>query len=486
MSIYLERWDLRLFHRLQEKDTRSMRFSHPTYATDTAFDETNLLPDAGLVPLLGLAERAGLSNLLDERLTVAARKGVGHDTPAKITSVIAGMAAGADSIDDLDVLRHGATVSVFAGVKAPSTLGAHLRAYTFGHVRQFDAVSSRFLLALGRTCGLLDGLAAPGAVIYVDVDDTVREMHGYAQQGVAFGYNKVKGLNAQVATLSTPGVAPVVAAARLRRGNVISGHGAAEITAEVVATAKAAGAHTVVVRADSAYYGADLIWAARKAGAQFSVTARMNPSIRAAIASIDEQAWVGIEYPKAIWDEEDQCWVSDAQVAEADYVAFTSRKKADPVPGRLIVRRVRRLNPKSVPAGQGELFSIWRHHVVFTDVAGAMLDVEAAHRDHAIVEAVIADLKGGPLAHLPSGTFTANAAWLACAVMCHNLLRAAGHVAGGVLVRARAATLRTRLVAVPARVVRSGRRLRLRLAARWRWAEHWTRLSSAAGLTACS
>ena len=177
------------------------------------------------------------------------------------------------------------------------------------------------------------------------------------------------------------------------------------------------------------------------------MTARSNPSIRAAIAGIEEHAWTSIRYPKAIWDEEDQRWISDAQVAEVPYTAFTGRKKLQHLPGRLIVRRVKRLNPASVGAGQGELFTTWRHHTVFTDTTGAMLEVEAAHRDHAIVEQVIADTKAGPLAHLPSGTFTANAAWLACTVITHNLLRAAGsRRPAESFTRARVATVRARLV----------------------------------------
>ena len=267
----------------------------------------------GLVPVLALAERAGLGGLIAERLTVAGGRGPGYDAGSKVMSLVAGMAAGADSIDDMDLLRHGAMATAFAGVRAPSTLGTHLRSYTFGHVRQLDAASSRFLLALGKVTGVLDALAAPGAATYVDVDDTIKEMHGYAQQGVAYGYNHTKGLNAQIATISTPGstsstgstgtpgstgaVAPVIAAARLRRGNVTSAHGAAKIVAEAVGTAKAAGAHTIVVRADSAYYGAALAWAARKAGARFSVTVRSNPSIRAAIAAISDDAWTPIRYP---------------------------------------------------------------------------------------------------------------------------------------------------------------------------------------------
>lgn len=460
-----------------------MRLSHPLSVTDAGFDEPNLLAHAGLVPLLALAERAGLHDLLTERLAVAARKGPGHDGPAKIVSVVAGMAAGADSIDDLDVLRHGAMPTVFVDAKAPSTLGTHLRAYRFGHVRQLDAVSSRFLLALDYVTGLLGPLTAPGATSYVDLDDTIKAMHGYAQQGVAYGYSRVKGLNAQLATITTPGMAPVIAAARLRRGNVASAHGTTKIVGEAVATARAAGARTVVVRADSGYYGAALASSARKADARFSVTVRSNPSVRAAITSISEDAWVPIAYPHALWDEADQRWISDAQVAEVDYVAFTGRRKAEHVPGRLVVRRVKRLNPASVPTGQDELFTTWRHHVVFTDADGPMLAVEAAHRDHAIVEQVIADLKAGPLAHLPSGIFTANAAWLACAVITHNLLRAAAHTAAGTLARARTSTLRARLITVPARLVRSARRLRLRLPTRWPWARHHQRLAAAAGLS---
>ena len=459
-----------------------MQLSHASSVTDIAFDEGNLLAHAGLVPVLTLADRAGLAALLEERLTVTGGRGPGSNGAGKVMSLVAGMAAGADSIEDMGLLRHGAMGTVFEGVRAPSTLGTHLRSYTFGHVRQLDAVSCRFLLALGRATGLLDAVAAPGATTYVDVDDTIKVMHGYAQQGVAYGYNHTKGLNAQIATMSTPGMAPVIAAARLRKGNVASAHGAPKIVGEAVATAKAAGAHTIVIRADSAYYGAACVHTARKGGAHFSVTARSNPSVRAAITGIDEDAWTPIRYPHAIWDDDDGRWVCDAQVAEVAYTAFTSRRKSERVSARLIVRRVKRLNPASVGEGQGELFTAWRHHTLFTDAPGPMLEVEAAHRDHAIVEQVIADLKAGPLAHLPSGTFTANAAWLVCAVITHNLLRAAAHLAGGALARARTATVRARLVTVPARIARSARRVRLRLPTRWPWAEHWARLATAAGL----
>ena len=229
----------------------------------------------------------------------------------------------------------------------------------------------------------------------------------------------------------------------------------------------------MLVRADSAYYGYDIVAACRRAGARFSVTARLTPTVIKAITSIDEQAWTPIRYPNAIYDEDEQRWVSDAEVAEIGFTAFTGRRKAEHVTARLIVRRVRRLNPKHVPAGQagkqGELFAVYRYHAVFTDSPEPMLAAEATHRDHAIVEQVIAELKNGPLAHLPSGRFTANAAWLVCAAIAHNLTRAAGALAGGRHARARTATIRAQLIHTPARIAHSAHRQVLHLPRDWPW-----------------
>ncbi len=182
----------------------------------------------------------------------------------------------------------------------------------------------------------------------------------------------------------------------------------------------------------------------------------MNSSIRAAIARIPEDAWTAIEYPQAIWDDQLDCWISDAEVAETRYAAFTSKKKSEQVTARLIVRRVRARNEKAAQ-GQGELFPAWRYHAVFTDSPFELIQAEGQHRDHAIVEQVIADLYAGPLAHLPSGVFTANAAWLVIAAMAHNLLRAAGTLAGGRHAKARTATIRRDLITMPARTARHGR-----------------------------
>ncbi len=203
---------------------------------------------------------------------------------------------------------------------------------------------------------------------YLDVDDTIRKTHGYAKQATGYGYSGVKGINAQLATLSTSTAAPVIAATRLRWGNAASAHGTPGLIAETVATAKRAGATgTITVRADSAYYNRDVVAAAETTGAHFSITARMDPAVTAAISRIPEENWTPIQYPNAIWEQDEDRWISDAEVAEIPYTAFTSRRKAEHVSARMIVRRVKRLNPSTAPAGQDELLAAYRHHAVFTD-----------------------------------------------------------------------------------------------------------------------
>lgn len=444
-----------------------MKVSHKFSAR---FDDDNLIGAAGLVPVMMLAESAGLSGLAREHVTVPSSAGA--HTDVKVSSLVAGMIAGADSISDMGLLRHGGMSRAFDQTRAPTTLGTHLRGYTFGHVRQLDAVASRMLRGLAaRVPGLLAGA---DQVAYVDIDDTIRATHGYAKQGAGYGYSGVKGLNAQVATISTLQAAPVIAGIRLRRGNAASAHGAGKLLSEALATAcRARAKGLTTVRADSAYYRHETIAAARSGGARFSVTARMNPSVVAAISRIPESGWVGIKYPHAIWEEAEQRWVSDAEVAEIDYTAFTSRKKDQHVSARLIVRRVKRLNPGQAGAGQDELLAAYRHHAVFTDSPLGMLEAEAAHRDHAIVEQVIADLKGGPLAHCPSGVFTANSAWAVLAAIAYNLTRAAGVLASRLHARARTATLRDQLIRLPVRIANRARTWTLHLPRNWPWQTGW-------------
>lgn len=440
------------------------------------FDDPNLVSVAGLVPVLALARRAGLQGLAGERLSVPGPAGA--HAGGKVTALVAGMVAGADSIEGMGLLRHGGMGRLFTGLRAPTTLGTHLRAYAFGHVRQLDAVAARFLAGLARNSPLLRG---GDQIAYLDIDDTIRETHGYKKQGVAFGYSRVKGLNALLATLSTPTAAPVIAGTRLRRGNVNSAKGAPRLVADALTTARNAGVSGMVtVRADSAYYTHDVIAAARRGGARFSVTARRDPAVTRAITTIGEQDWVPIKYPQAIWDDEQQRWISDAQVAEVPFTAFTSRRQHEHITGRLIVRRVRRLNPATAPAGQEELFAAWRHHALFTDSTLTMLAAEASHRGHAIIENVIADLKNGPLAHLPSGRFTANAAWTVLAAIAYNLARAAGTLASAFHAKATTATIRSHLITVPARLARSARQQVLHLPDRWPWERAWTALHAAA------
>jgi len=283
------------------------------HTIDARFDDPNLIGAAGLVPLMLLAERAGLHTLLAEHLSVPS-----PNAAVKASSVVGGMLAGADSIDDCDVLRHGAMDKVFTGTRAPSTLGTFLRTFTFGHVRQLDAVASRTLAGLVTVVPqVLAGATDPDGIAFVDTDDTMRETHGYRKQGVEYGYNRVKGLNAQVVTVSSPTCAPLVAGARLRKGNVVSGHGACTLLASSIATVRTAGVTgRVMVRADSGYYRHDLITAAVRAKAWFSVTARMDPAVKKAIAGIAEDDWVPIKYPNAIWDEDERRWISSAQLAE--------------------------------------------------------------------------------------------------------------------------------------------------------------------------
>ena len=459
-----------------------MRLLHDLAKTHASFDDPNLVSRAGLVPLMALAERAGLGALAGEHVSPAGRCGV--NAGVKVPGIVAGMAAGADSIDDLDVLRHGAMPELFAGVRAPSTLGAFLRSFTWGNARQAEKVSRLLLAELARRVPLLPGKET---VAFIDVDSQQKRVYGHAKQGAGFGHTKiqgksllVRGLNVLAATICTPLAAPVIAATRLRGGSAASSRGAASFVTEAVGAARATGcAGTLVVRADSAFYSAAFAAAVRRAGAFFSVTVQMNPHARAAIAAIADDAWTPIRYPRALWDDQLGCWVSDAQVAEVPYTAFI-RKTGQAITARLIVRRVRDLNQQAAD-GQGEIFPVWRHHAIFTDSPFEMLQAEEQHRDHASAEQMFADWSDGPLAHLPSGRFAANAVWLACAAISCNLLRAAGALASLSCARARGATLRAALINVAARIARHGRgHITVHLPAGWHRQAEWMNLFHAA------
>ena len=322
-------------------------------------------------------------------------------------------------------------------------------------------------------------------IAFIDVDDTVREVHGYAKQGAAYGYTGKRGLNIQVATISTPLTAPVIGRARLRRGNTASAAGAGRLLAQSITTARAAGVRGQMLnRADSAFYGHAFVGTAIRHKTWFSVTARMDPKVKAAIASIEDTAWQMIKYPNAIWEDDDTApdggyWVSDAEVTEVPFVAFTGRRKADHVKCRLVVRRVKRHQPlASDGTEQSELFAVYRHHAFITNSTLTMIEADQRHRDHAIVEQVIAELKDGPLAHLPSGKYAANAAWVASAVIAFNIARATAVAAH--LTRARWASVRTKIIKVPGRIASTSRRLDLHLPTHWPWAHCWQNLHTLA------
>ena len=307
-----------------------MRLWHSAAATSVQFDDENLVSCAGLVPVMRLAQDCGLAELVAEHLRVAGP--LGANTPFKVGGVVAGMLAGADSIDDLDVLRHGGMGELFDGVRAPSTLGSFLRALSWGNVGQLEAVNRRLLAELGvRTPVLAD----VDKLAFLDVDSCQRRVYGHAKQGVGFGHAKVggyqvrlRGLNPLIAAISTPTTAPVLTGTRLRGGTANSARGAGSFVAAQIGAARAAGATgELIVRMDSGFYTAAAIAACRRGGARFSVTARMDRKIRRTIAAIPEHAWTGIRYPQAIFDEQEQRWISDAEVAETCYTAFASRRR---------------------------------------------------------------------------------------------------------------------------------------------------------------
>lgn len=452
-----------------------MQSSHAASMVDVAFDDPNLIADAGLVPVVALAEQIGLPELVAEFVTITdAVNSAGANPAAKVMSLLAGMVAGADSIEDVDRLRHAGNAVVFDQIRAPSTLGTFLRAFTHGHVQQLNAVLRQTLIRLAQQLPLLSGAEE---VVFVDLDSTHRQVYGYQKQGAAVGrLPGKKTLHPLIATASTPIARPVVVAVRLRKGKAADVRGAARFLAEALTTVRAiAPAARIVVRADAKFYTADVVATAARYDAHVSLTTGSNPSVNAAIAQIPETAWTPIHYPDAFVDTETGELISDAALAEIGYTAFTSRPQHQQVSGRLIVRRVKRLHPANAP-GQEGLFDVWRHHAVFVTSRFEMLQAEAQHRGHAIVEQVIADAAGSALAHLPSGSFPANAAWAVLWAIAHNLTRAAGALAGAFHARATTATIRAHLINVPARLARGARRVTLHLPQHWPWQPAWANL----------
>jgi hypothetical protein len=433
--------------------------------------------------VMRLADQVGLHDAVAGRVRLPTDKGA--NPAGKLATIVAGMLAGADSIDDLDIARHGGMRSLFTSVYAPSTLGSFLRTFTHGHVRQLQAAARDTLIGLA---GRAPILAGADVLTFVDIDSMLRRVYGKQKQGIGFGHAKVggynvylRGYNPLIATLSTPLSAPVIAASRLRAGNAGSARGAASMIAEAITTARSCGASgEIVLRADSAFYTKTVITTCRRRNVRFSVTTRIDAKIRAACDSIAESEWLDIKYPQAVFDEDTGRWISDAQIAETVYTAFAGTRHQ--VTARLIVRRIRRDDPAQIP-GQEELLATYRYHAVFTDSPFTLVQAETQHRGHAIIEQVNADLIAGPLAHLPSGRFSANDAWLTCAAIAHNLTRTAGHLAAGSYGSSRPATIRTRIINVAARLAHRGRTIHLHLPEQWPWQAAFDNLFTAVQTT---
>ena len=408
---------------------------------DTAFDHDGLIANAGLVVVATLMSRLGLERLANSWVRT------GSFAPGrKICTLIAAMIAGATHIDHVNVLRAGATQQVLPfKVMAPSTIGTFLRTFTFGFVRQLDAVAAR-LLANAWAAG-----AGPSdSDLVIDLDSTICEVHGHAKHGAGYGYTKCLGYHPLVATRAETGE---ILFSRMRKGSAGSSRGINRFIDElagVLRRAKATGAKCV--RADSGFWSWELLRTLDRHRMSWSITVTNNTKVRTAIASIPEAAWVDIDYTIG----------GHAQVAETTYVGG-GRRKRDRRVVRLVVRRTRLADTT-----QQALFPHWRHHSFITNRDD--LDTVAAdrfHRQHAVVELSIRELKDGGAEHIPSGHYPANAAWFACAVIAHNLSRWTVILGEHEPVNTR--TLRIRLIAVPAVAVNRSGRLTLRFPTLWPW-----------------
>jgi len=399
-------------------------------------DDDHAVANAGLVLTAIVAERLGIEDLADELVDLGDRAG-GSRPGRKILTLAQAIVADGDCIDDVDVLRAGAT-EVVLGHKAmaASTCGTFLRSFTFGHIRQLDQLTAEIL---GRAWEA--GAGPEDAPMTMDLDSTVCEVHGDAKQGAAYGYTRVLGLHPLMATRAETGE---VLHVRQRKGSANTGRGAERFVNELAGRVRRAGASgPLTLRADSGFHSAKVIAACRRHHIAFSITLNQTSVVRDAIATIDEDTWVVIDYTEN----------GRAEVAETTY-------KGD----RLIVRRTR------LVGRQARLWPEWRHHAFVTDRDGSTVALDADHRNHAVVELAIRDLKeGAGWNHSPSGKFLANAAWVVIGALAHNLLRwvaALGLDHHGPIV---AKTLRRRLITVPGRLTRSARRDHLHLPRRWPW-----------------
>ena len=401
------------------------------------FDDERVVSDAGIALVATLAERLGIEALVGRFVVLRRDRPGAANAGRKLMALIYAMLLGADSIDDCELLRAGRTRRLLGGwLPAPSTLGTFLRAFTFGHVRQLDR-----LLAETLTRAWAVG-AGPGEDrLVIDVDSFIGEVHGYKKQGVGFGYTKKRGYHPMLASRADTGE---VLHVRLRKGQAASPRGVLRFADELIARVERAGASGVkLLRADSAFWNKKLIARLQQAGWQYSISVRLQFWVKDAIAAIPEPDW----QPLADYPEDGQAQISQTIVGQQ----------------RLVVRRTR------LVSAQAELWPDWRYFAFLTNRTEPLEVVEAEHRQHAVVELTIRDLKDQALAHFPSGQFNANSAWTVIAAIAHNLTRWTSVIGlPGQTVRA-ARTLRRRLLSIPGRLTRTARTWTLHLPARWPW-----------------
>ena len=407
------------------------------------FDDERVVSDAGIALVATLAGRLGIEVLAQRLVRLRRDRPGAQNAGRKLLALVYAMVLGADSIDDCELLRAGRTRRLLGGwLPAPSTLGTFLRAFTFGHVRQLDRLLGE---ALRRAWAAGAGPAS-GRLI-VDVDSFVGEVHGYRKQGACFGYTRKRGYHPLLASRSDTGE---VLHVRLRKGSANTARGALRFVEELIARVSRAGASGIkLLRADSGFWNKKLIARLEQAGWQYSISVRLQPRVKDAIEQVPETDWQPLpDYP----DD------GEAQIAETTLGAR-----------RLIVRRTRLVGQ------QAELWPDWRHFAFLTNRTGPLALVEAEHRQHAVVELAIRDLKDQALAHFPSGHFNANAAWTVTACLAHNMLRWTTLIGlPGTTLRS-ARTLRRRLLAIPGRLTRSARQWTLHLPARWPWQNDFIR-----------
>jgi len=423
-------------------------------ATRVVFDDERAVANAGVMLPAVLGDRLGIAAVVDRTVDLGDRAGAANPG-RKVMTLMSAMLLGGDCIDDCDVLRSGQTSAVLGhGVSAPSTLGTFLRAFTFGHVRQLDRV-----LAVCLQRAWAAGAGPGNQRLVVDVDSFVGEVYGYDKQGAGYGYTHKRGYHPIIATRAGTGE---VLHIRARKGSANTARGALRFVEELIPRVQRAGATgPKLLRADSGFWNTKIMTRLERASWAYSIGVRQQPHVTAAITAIPESDWQTLEdYPAG----------GEAQIAET----MLGHR-------RLIVRRTRLLG------AQAELWPDWRHFAFLTNRTDPLRTVEAEHRQHAVVELTIRDLKDQALAHFPSGKFLANAAWTVIAALAHNLLRWTTLIGLPDTVIPTARTVRRQMLTVPGRITRTARTVTIRMPARWPWETQFLaalqRLRAVASLT---